>query len=148
MKHSLTRILPYAPMQLHELVGDVALYPQFVPWVTSMRTHSAQDIGEGRDSLIADAAVGFSFLTERFSTRVVRDRPALTVNVSLVSGPFRHLTNQWRFVEDPKGTRIEFVIDFAFKSRVLDLLLHANFNLAVNRLIGCFEARAKALYGA
>ena len=32
-------------------------------------------------------------------------------------------------------------------ARMLDVLLHANFNLAVARLIGCFEGRARSLYG-
>ena len=41
-----------------------------------------------------------------------------------------------------------FEIDFEFKSRVLTTLLRANFALAVDRLIACFEARARDLYGA
>ena len=32
-------------------------------------------------------------------------------------------------------------------TRYLTALLAANFQHAVNRLVGCFEARAKALYG-
>ena len=38
-------------------------------------------------------------------------------------------------------------IDFQFKSRLLEGLMKANFHHAVERLMGCFEARAKALYG-
>jgi len=42
---------------------------------------------------------------------------------------------------------VEFDIDFQFKSRLLEALLAANFAHAVDRLMECFEARAKALYG-
>jgi coenzyme Q-binding protein COQ10 len=42
---------------------------------------------------------------------------------------------------------VEFSIDFEFKSRLLEALLAANLGRAVERLIGCFEDRAKALYG-
>ena len=35
--HRVTRVLPYEPHQLAELVADVRAYPQFVKWVTSMR---------------------------------------------------------------------------------------------------------------
>jgi len=42
---------------------------------------------------------------------------------------------------------VEFSIDFEFKSRLLEALLAANLGRAVDRLIACFEARAKALYG-
>lgn len=147
MRHSQTRILPYTPDQLFSLVGDVARYPEFVPWVTSLRVSNLRAAGEGIDILDADAAVGFSFLRERFSTRVTRNAPTLTITVNLISGPFRHLTNEWRFQPHAKGARVDFMIDFAFKSRMLDMLLHANFNLAVGRLIACFEDRARALYG-
>ena len=91
--------------------------------------------------------VGFSFLKERFATRVHRDAGARQIDVNLLSGPFRKLTNRWRFLDDPGGARIEFDIDFQFKSRLLEGLLKANFHHAVERLMGCFEARAKALYG-
>ena len=36
---------------------------------------------------------------------------------------------------------------FEFKSRLLDHLLAANFHRAVDKLIGCFDDRARALYG-
>lgn len=147
MRHHVTRILPYGPDQLFALVGDVERYPEFVPWLTALRTWSKRELSEGVDMLDAEAAVGFSFLKERFSTRVRRDAPARTIQVSLLSGPFRRLENRWSFHEDPKGARIEFDIDFEFKSRLLAALLTANFHHAVDRLIGCFEARARTLYG-
>jgi len=55
---------------------------------------------------------------------------------------------EWRFEHDPAGTRVEFSIDFEFKSRLLDAFLAANMERAVDKLIGCFEGRARALYGA
>jgi len=147
LHHHVSRVLPYTPDQLFELVGDVARYPEFVPWITSMRTWNARELGEGASSLDAEAGVGFTFLKERFATRVRRDAVARQIDVSLLSGPFRKLTNSWRFLEDPAGTRIEFDIDFQFKSRLLEGLLAANFHHAVERLMGCFEERAKSLYG-
>ena len=49
--HRVTRILPYAPEQLADLVADVRAYPDFVPWVTSMRVWNAREEGEGVDLL-------------------------------------------------------------------------------------------------
>lgn len=140
-------MLPYTPDQLFALVGDVGNYPQFVPWITHMRTWNAQANGEGVDSLDAEAGVGFAFLRERFSTRVRLDAGARTIDVNLLSGPFRKLENRWAFSEAGDGqARIDFSIDFAFKSRLLEALLAANFNHAVDRLIGCFEAEAQRRY--
>lgn len=147
MHHHVSRVLPYTPEQLFTLVGDVDSYPQFVPWITSMRTWNRRVLVEGSDSLDAEAGVGFSFLKERFATRVRRDANNRQIDVNLLSGPFRRLTNRWRFLDDPAGTRIEFDIDFQFKSRLLEGLLAANFHHAVERLMGCFEDRARVLYG-
>ncbi|HEX4180824.1 MAG TPA: type II toxin-antitoxin system RatA family toxin [Caulobacteraceae bacterium] len=147
MRHAVVRILPYAPQQLLDMVGDVKAYPLFVPWITSMRVWNERTDARGESQLDAEAGVGFSFLRERFSTRVKRDPAAGEITVSLLSGPFKQLFNRWRFREDPNGTRVEFEIDFEFKSRLLQTLLKANFHHAVDRLIGCFEDRAKALYG-
>lgn len=147
MHHHVTRILPYAPEQLFRLIGDVDRYPEFVPWITSMRTWNARDLEDGVDQLDAEAGVGFSFLRERFSTRVRRDGVNRQIDVGLLSGPFRKLTNRWRFIPEGEGTRVEFDIDFQFKSRLLEGLLSANFHHAVERLMTCFEDRAKALYG-
>lgn len=124
-------------------------YPDFVPWITAMRTWNARSLGEGVETVDAEAGVGFSFLKERFSTRVRRDASARQIDVTLLSGPFKRLANRWAFFEDGVGgARVEFDIDFQFKSRLLDALLAANFAHAVDRLMNCFEERARALYGA
>ena len=148
MRHHVSKLLPYAPDQLFRLVGDVAKYPEFVPWITAMRTWNARPLGDGIDAVDAEAGVGFSFLREKFATRVRRDAHNRQIDVALLSGPFRKLDNRWRFLDAGHGTtRIEFDIDFVFKSRVLETLLRANFHQAVDKLIGCFEARARSLYG-
>lgn len=146
MRHSLSRVLPYRPDQLLALVGDVEAYPQFVPWITALRTWNHRQEGDEVSTVDAEAKVGFSFLRERFSTRVRRDAVQREITVDLLHGPFRRLKNTWKFHDHPDGTLVEFYIDFEFKVGLLDRLLHANFDHAVNRLITCFEARARSLY--
>ena len=96
-RHHIEKVLPYAPDQLFALVGDVEAYPQFVPWVQSMRTWNHTTPGEGISQFDAKVGVGFSFLKEAFSTRVRRDANARQIDVQLLSGPFKHLLNRWRF---------------------------------------------------
>lgn len=146
-KHHVVRVLPYTPDQLFALVGDVARYPEFVPWITSMRAEPVREEGEGVSVVDAEAGVGFSFLKERFATRVRRNAAERRIDVSLLRGPFKRLTNVWRFSPEGAGARIDFDIDFAFKTRLLDTVLQANFDRAVERLIRCFEGRAATLYG-
>ncbi len=111
-----------------------------------MRTWNARRLAEGVESVDCEAGVQFSFLKERFSTRVRRDANSRQIDVSLLSGPFRRLANSWAFFDAEGGARVEFDIDFQFKSRLLEALLAANFVHAVDRLMECFEARAAALY--
>ncbi len=145
-RHVVTRVLPYTPEQLFKLVGDVEAYPSFVPWITAMRTWNGRE--EAQVSTVdAEAQVGFSFLKEKFATRVRRDASDLTVNVSLLYGPFKQLSNRWKFSPAGDETSIEFSIDFAFKSRIMDAMLAANIDRAASKLIGCFEARALEMYG-
>ena len=147
MRHHVTRILPYTPDQLFDLVGDVERYPEFVPWITRIDASRPRTERDGITSLDAQAWVGFSFLRERFATRVRRDANQREITVELISGPFRKLWNMWLFSPDEGGCKVVFDIDFEFKSKLLDIMLTANFERAVARLIACFQARAETLYG-
>ena len=146
-RHALTKVLPYAPDQLFRLVGDIDHYPDFVPWLTTMRTWNAHEIEPGVNVIDAEAGVGFSFLRETFATRVIRDANERHIGVNLIRGPFKALKNDWRFREVEGGTEIDFCIEFEFKSRLLDAFLAANMDRAIEKLIACFEGRAKTLYG-
>ena len=144
--HHVERILPYSPDEVFHLVGDVKRYPEFVPWITSLISTRPIPSPEGGDRLSAEARVGVAFVQEAVSTRVQRDPHGRVITVSLIRGPFRRLENQWRFEEHPVGVKVIFDIDFEFKSPLLEGLLRANFERAVDKLISCFEARAAALY--
>ncbi len=144
----MTKVLPFAPDDLFGLVADVERYPEFVPWLTSMRTWNAHEIEPAVTSLDAEAGVGFSFLRETFATRVIRDANGRHIGVNLLRGPFRVLQNDWRFRPHAGGSLVEFSIAFEFKTRLLDAFLAANMDRAIDKLIACFEARALALYGA
>ena len=64
------------------------------------------------------------------------------------TGPFKHLTNHWLFEPTADGgCRIDFYVDFEFRSRMLQKLIGVLFHEAVRRMVGAFEARAQKLYG-
>ena len=147
MRHRLSRRSPYAPDALFGLVGDVARYPEFVPWVRSLRTWNARTEADGAEWMDAEVQVAFGPVRERFSTRVRRDPVLKRIDADLIAGPFRRLRNRWDFAPEDGGTRIDFDIDFELKSRLLEGLLAGNFDRAAGRLLTCFEDRARALFG-
>lgn len=146
MRHRISRQSPFAPDALFGLVGDVEHYPEFVPWVQALRTWNLQTEADGSDGLDAEVRVAFGPMRETFSTRVRRDPALRRIDVELISGPFRRLRNRWDFVPQDGGTRIDFDIDFEFRSRLLQGLLAGNFDRAAGRLLTCFEDRARALF--
>jgi coenzyme Q-binding protein COQ10 len=47
------------------------------------------------------------------------------------------------FSEIPEGTQIDFTIDFAFRSSMLEKLMGYFFNSAFTKMVTAFETRAK-----
>lgn len=142
-RHSETRHLPYTPEQMFDLVADVGRYGEFLPWVAAVRVRSDNDI-----EMVADLVVGFKALREHFTSRVAKRRPH-EIHVDYVEGPLKYLHNDWAFRPDGKGgSEIDFTVDFAFRNRLFEALAGQVFDTALRKMIGAFEARARALYGA
>lgn len=141
-RHAETRHLPYKPEQLFDLVADVPRYPEFLPWVAAVRVRS-----DSATDMVADLVVGFKALRERFTSRVVKERPN-KIRIEYVEGPLKHLHNDWTFRPDGAGgTHLDFCVDFAFRSRIFEAIAGQMFDRALRKMIGAFEARAAALYG-
>ena len=141
-RHSETKHLPYTPDQLFDLVADVARYDEFLPWVVAVRLRSSSET-----EAVADLVVGFNAFKERFTSRVLKQRPN-RICVDYVEGPLKFLHNEWRFEPAPEGgTEVHFSVDFAFKSRLFETLAGAMFDRALRRMTDAFEQRAAVLYG-
>ena len=141
--HAEQRVLPYRPDQLFDLVADIQRYPEFLPWCVAARIKSKKE-----NEIVADLVIGFKMIRERFTSRVKLDRPNHRIDVAYTEGPFKYLNNHWIFEPTPEGTtRLDFFVDFEFRSVMLQKIIGMLFNEAVRRMVAAFEARAKALYG-
>ncbi len=142
-RHAETRRLPYTPEQMFDLVADVGRYGEFLPWISAVRVRSNSE-----NEMVADLIVGFKGLRETFTSRVEKQRPG-HIRVDYLEGPLKHLHNDWKFRPDGEGgVLVDFEVDFAFKNRVFEMLAGQVFDRALRMMIGAFEARAAALYGA
>jgi coenzyme Q-binding protein COQ10 len=140
--HAEQRILPYTPEQLFDLVADVERYPEFLPWCLGARVRKREG-----DTITADLLIGFRMVRERFTSKVTLERPG-RIDVAYSEGPFRYLNNHWLFEKMPDGgCRIDFFVDFEFRSALLQKIIGVLFNEAVRRMVAAFEARARQLYG-
>ena len=140
-RHEEQTILPYGAEELFSVVADIKDYPSFVPWCSgaTIRHENARQI-------IADLVIGFGPFQESFASEVSLDRPRHILVRAIEGGPLEHLTNSWTFKPMEHKTQVDFVIDFQFKSHLLDHVANGMFHEASTRMVSAFEARTHALH--
>jgi len=133
---------------MFDLVADVERYPEFVPLCTSLRVRSRRSDTQGRETLVADMSVGYKMIREKFTSRVVLDKPRLRVVVEYINGPFSHMENIWTFRDFPEQevSLVTFFIDYEFRSRMLGALMGSMFDAAFRKFSKAFEERADVVY--
>jgi len=142
-----TRTVRHSPDQMFALVADVEKYPEFLPLCTALTVRSQKE-REGRTILVADMTVGYKAIRETFTSQVLLTPDENTIDVKYLDGPFKYLTNTWRFEPAPGGCSVHFFIDYEFKSRLLSGLMGAMFDRAFRMFSDAFEKRADQVYGA
>ena len=129
---------------MYGVVADVERYPEFLPWVVALRVKSRAREGD-REIIMAEMAVGYRALRERYTSKVTLDPVSRTIDVVAVEGPFRVLENHWRFTPDGEGARVDFRVAFEFSSRLLQMAAAQAFGNVLFKMTDAFEARAASL---
>lgn len=130
------------------MVADVRRYPEFIPYLNSMRVWEEREEAPGFTTFKAEAQVGFGLFRERFGTLVGANRPRGEIEAHLISGPFHRLENRWRFRQQDQATAIDFFVEVQLKSKILQAMVDANAHKVAHKIVQGFEARARQLYGA
>jgi coenzyme Q-binding protein COQ10 len=129
------------------LVARVEDYPKFLPLCEALTVKRREQTEKG-EVLIATMTVGYKLIRESFTTRVELDRPARSILVEYLDGPFSHLENRWNFKPLGEGAcEVGFYIAYSFRSRLFERLVGGLFDKAVQKYTHAFEARADAVYG-
>lgn len=139
-RHEEQSTLGYSADELFAVVADVQDYPLFVPWCSGARIHRADE-----HTIIADLVIGFGPFQESFTSEVTLDRPR-QVLVRAVDGPLEHLTNSWTFTPVVDRTEVDFMIDFQFRSDLLDHVATQMFHTAATRMMSAFESRVHLVH--
>lgn len=136
-----SRRLPYTAEQMFDLVADVGRYGEFLPWVVATRVKS-----DSETEMVADMLVGFNALREKFTSRVIKDRPN-RIEVIYIDGPMRDLDNVWEFRAVEGGCEVNFLVEFTFRNALFEKLAGQYFDRAFRKMVAAFEERADKLYG-
>lgn len=143
-----TRRIPHSATDMFDLVANVEAYPQFLPLCESLVVRSRRQDGS-REILVATMTIAYKLIRESFTTKVVLDREGMTIRAEYLDGPFSHLENVWRFEPHGRGDCIVyFDIDYAFRSKMLGIVMGAVFDRAFRKFTEAFEERADEVYGA
>ena len=139
-RHEEQSTLGYGAEELFAVVAGIKDYPSFVPWCSGARI-----LREDQQEIIADLVIGFGPFQESFRSQVALDRPR-QVRVHALEGPLEHLTNTWTFTPAGDKTHVDFIIDFQFKSHLLDHVANSMFYQAATRMMSAFESRAHLVH--
>ncbi len=149
MKHVRKSVLLwYSPGEMYDLVTGIEAYPQFLPWCDK-----AQVMARHEDGVTARLGLAYMGVRHAFTTRNTQ-RPAESVSVQLVDGPFSLLDGTWLFrtlgrpgSEQP-ACKIEFDLRYAFSSPALETVVSPVFDRIADTFVDSFVRRAEEVYGA
>jgi len=149
--HSERRRVPYSPEQMFDLVADVGAYPEFIPWISGSRIRKKSGSAAEGETFEADLVISFKVFRESYTSLVkthpARDDGVARIDVEAISGPFNKLVTRYAFHPvEGGGCDMAFDVDFAFRSRLMQKAAGAAFDIAMRRVAGAFEDRAKVLY--
>ena len=140
-KFSQKKFMPYSCDEFYELVADIKLYSEFLPWCISSRVNKTE-----QNQVNASLLVGFQLIREKFECSVYLDKSNNIIHAEHIDGPFKYLVNHWEFKPAEGGCVVNFFVEFEFKSPILNKIMGSLFEEAVKKMVSSFEERARYLY--
>jgi ribosome-associated toxin RatA of RatAB toxin-antitoxin module len=135
--------VPYTTEQMFDLVNDIEQYPKFLHWCRGARIGLKQ--GNTVEATLDIGVLGFH---QSFRTRNTLERPH-RIGIDLVSGPFRRLRGEWRFVAAPDGgSDISLTLAFEVTLSPFGAVFAKVFEELAAAQMTAFTERAGKIYGA
>ncbi len=141
-----TQQVPYSKEQMFDLVSNINDYKLFLPWCNDSKIINKVEF-EDYEIVIADLEIGYDQFVYTYRSEVKLSKDKSSINVKNLDGPFKYLTNEWKFIEiEENFSEVQFNIDFELNLSLLDILMKNFFNLAFQRMVSAFIERAKEIY--
>ena len=140
MKQSNKEIdLSHNAVDLYKIVLDIAKYPEYIPWCTSIEI-----IDKKKNTIMANMIVDYNFFpSQKFTSKVNYDINKLVIKTSYIEGPLKDLFTVWEFRKIKKNqTKIFFDINFEFKNFFHQKIAEIFFHLVEKKMINSFIKRA------
>lgn len=143
--HQETRVLPYTPDQMFELVADVESYPAFLPlWREAQIGRLTDD--PPFETYRTTQVIQLGPVHRRFITETRMRRPD-RIEIRSNDPFFKRFSIMWSFFPDSDGgCRVSFGLD----CEASPILMRPVFDLVLNEsaqgIMRAFEGRARTLY--
>jgi len=132
----------HSAMDMFRLVQDVPSYPEFLSWCLSTAVHE-----QTNEYQLASLNIKVGGLVTSFTTRNRFD-PGECLTMSLVDGPFSHLSGEWTFTQlGEQGCKVTLGMSFDFSNSILSSAFRKGFAHIANKLVFEFGKRADVVYG-
>lgn len=142
MEITRTALVLHSAVEMFRLVQDVPSYPQFLSWCVGAQVHE-----QNAQEQLASLVVRIGRVEHSFTTRN-RFVTGQRLTLSLVDGPFSHLSGEWQFKplgED--GCKVMLSLSFDFSSSMLSSAFRSGFAHIADKMVNDFGKRADVVYG-
>ena len=145
-KQKESKTVCYTKEQMFDLVADIDRYDEFLPWCNNSKIINTKKEGD-KKIVIADLEIGYDQFVYTYRSEVKLYEDKSQINVRNLDGPFKYLENSWRFTAvNDFECEIQFSIDFELNVSLLDILMKKFFDLAFQKMVDAFVARANEIY--
>lgn len=132
-------LVGHSAHKMYALVADVESYPKFLPWCDRAVVFVSEP---GRT--VATLHIDFHGLKEQFTTENL-NHPGASIDMKLVSGPFRVLEGSWSFAAlGENACRVALGLRYEFSNRILEKAVGPVFRKIADSLVDAFVRRADA----
>lgn len=139
-KHS--ALVFHANQQMFDIVNNVALYPQFLPWCQNAVVHH-----ESAQEMLVELKLGKGAVQFNLTTMNTLRQPD-SIEMQLNQGPFQYLQGKWSFhslKED--ACRVDFELSYEVAGVLQKLAIGKMLAIIAKKNILHFCHRADAIYG-
>ena len=133
-------LVEFPAAQMYALVEDIESYPRFLPWCSGVDIVSREP---GRT--IATLHVLYHGIRQNFTTENL-NVPGRSIDIRLVSGPFKHLLGAWRF--EPlaeEASKVSLHMEYQLSNVLLSKMMGPVFGHIANTFVDAFVGRARSV---
>lgn len=142
-----SKLVGVPPDLAFAVAADVPSYRDFLPLMQRSVVRGARRPTAAGEQFDAELAIAYPKLglAESFTSRVETDTAGRIVKAVSSDAPFRRIETQWRITPADTGSNVAIRIDYAFRNPLLQLAAGGLMDMAINKVMAAFEARARDL---